>query len=534
LIYDKFFGFREEPFGVTPDPRFLYMSKKHEDALAHLNFGISENKGFVMLTGEVGSGKTTLIRYLLDNLSSNTHTSLIINPMVDPLELLKLINHDFGVVCEGNTQKDHLDALNNFLLESFSRDEKAVLVIDEAQELSVECLEFIRLLSNLETNTKKLLQVILVGQPELKEIVSSEPLRQLDQRIAVRYHLEPLDLNDTIIYINHRLKIAGGGMVTFPVKSTNLIHKCSNGIPRLINLACDRTLLLLYSEGRKKIDINTVENAIRDLGSPAGIEKRDISRPGKSLIKPAIIGITISILIIIIAYSNISHEENYLDKISGMLRGVKTDGEFFISDGIYMISKGELSEAACILNLLSIWGEKDLHANTDINKEIAKKGYSSYKFGNNLDRAIKFNIPCILYMKQNKINPPTPHFSKGGEGGGARCVVLRWVVGSDAMLIDPRDGKNILPIKTFKDAIGEINLLYRNRYNTDDRIAMLQKELKNRGLYDYPITGGLGPKTKKALMRFQEMKGLEKTGILDDETAIVLSSFEGMPRLVPE
>lgn len=218
MIYDKFFGFREEPFGVTPDPRFLYMSKKHEDALAHLNFSVSESRGFAMLTGEVGSGKTTLIRYLLDNLSSDTHTSLIINPMVDPLELLKLINHDFGVVCAGNTQKDHLDALNNFLLDSFSKNEKAVLVIDEAQELSPECLEFIRLLSNLETNTKKLLQVILVGQPELKKIVSGEPLRQLDQRIAVRYHLESLDFNDTIIYINHRLKIAGGGMVTFPVK----------------------------------------------------------------------------------------------------------------------------------------------------------------------------------------------------------------------------------------------------------------------------------------------------------------------------
>ncbi|MEK7333489.1 MAG: AAA family ATPase, partial [Nitrospirota bacterium] len=128
MIYDKFFGFRGEPFGVTPDTRFLYMSKRHEDALAHLNFGISENKGFVMLTGEVGAGKTTLIRYFLDNLGPDTHTSLIINPMVDPLELLKLINHDFGVACTGNTQKDHLDALNNFLMEAFSRKEKAVLV----------------------------------------------------------------------------------------------------------------------------------------------------------------------------------------------------------------------------------------------------------------------------------------------------------------------------------------------------------------------------------------------------------------------
>ncbi|MEK7267650.1 MAG: AAA family ATPase, partial [Nitrospirota bacterium] len=185
MIYNKFFGFREEPFGLTPNPKFLYLSKKHEEAIAHLNFGISENKGFIMLTGEVGSGKTTLIRYLLNTLGHDTHTSLIINPKVDPLELLKLINYDFGVTAAGSTEKDHLEALNNLLLDVFSKNEKAVLIIDEAQELSLESLEFIRLLSNFETNTKKLLQVILVGQPELKRIVASEPLKQLDQRIAV-------------------------------------------------------------------------------------------------------------------------------------------------------------------------------------------------------------------------------------------------------------------------------------------------------------------------------------------------------------
>ena len=159
MIYNKFFGFREEPFGLTPNPKFLYMSKKHEEAIAHLNFVISENKGFIMLTGEVGSGKTTLIRYLLNNIGNYTHTSMIINPKVDPLELLKLVNYDFGVTAAGATEKDNLEALNNFLLDAFSKNEKAVLIIDEAQELSLESLEFIRLLSNFETNTKKLLQV---------------------------------------------------------------------------------------------------------------------------------------------------------------------------------------------------------------------------------------------------------------------------------------------------------------------------------------------------------------------------------------
>ncbi|TAL23542.1 MAG: hypothetical protein EPN94_09320 [Nitrospirae bacterium] len=520
MIYNKFFGFRGEPFGVTPDTKFLYMSKRHEDALAHLNFGISEDKGFIMLTGEVGAGKTTLVRYFLDNIGPDTHSSLIINPMVDPLELLKLINHDFGVACAGDSQKDHLEALNNFLLESFSRKERAVLVIDEAQGLSLECLEFIRLLSNLETSTKKLLQVILVGQPELTKIVSSEPLRQLDQRIAVRYHLDPMDLNDSIIYINHRLKIAGGGMLAFPVNGIKLIYRYSRGIPRLINLACDRTLLLSFSEGRVKIGADIIKKAIRELSAYQ-------YKGETNFLKHAVIGAAI-VIIIIAAYRNVSHEEHYLDKMSNILKGVRTEGEFFINDGIYMVSKKELSEAACVLNLMNIWEEKDIRGDMDISGEPEKRGYSVYRFGNDLDKALRLNMPCILYIKQD--NLPVGK----DERGLARCVVLRWVVGGDAMLIDPRDGKNILPIKTFKDTISEISVFYKNRYNNNDRISLLQQELTKLGLYNSPITGELGVKTKKALMKFQEIKGLEQTGTLDEETAIILSGNEGAPGLAPE
>ncbi|MBI4686150.1 MAG: AAA family ATPase [Nitrospirae bacterium] len=512
MIYDQFFGFREEPFGVTPDPKFLYLSKKHEDALAHLNFGLSENRGFVMLTGEVGSGKTTLIRYLLDNLGADKHTSLIINPMFDPFELLKLINHDFGVVCTGNTQKDHLDALNNFLLEGFSKNEKAVLVIDEAQELSLECLEFIRLLSNLETHTKKLFQVILVGQPELKRLVESEPLSQLNQRIAVRYHLGPLDLDDTIIYINHRLKIAGGGMITFPVKGIKVIYRHSRGIPRLINLACDRALLMAYSEGKVKIDAKMVRQSIRDLGF---LPQRERTR----LLVPLTAGILLSLFIIILAYSTLSKEENYLEKVGNMLRGIKTVGDFFISDGIYMVSKPELSEAACFLNLLNTWGEKNLKTDGDLKKDIEMRGYSLYRAGANLDSAIRLNLPCILNLRHNN---------------QTKLVVLRWVVGKDVMLIDPVEGKNILHLSAFKSSVTDITLIYKNRYNSKDKIQMVQKRLKELGMYNQQITGKLSAATKKALMRFQQRKGIAVTGGLNDETAIILSNDKGTPHLIPE
>lgn len=512
MIYNKFFGFREEPFGLTPNPKFLYMSKKHEEAIAHLNFGISENKGFVMLTGEVGSGKTTLIRYLLNNLGADTHTSLIINPKVDPLELLKLINYDFGVTVAGSTEKDHLEALNNFLLDVFSKNEKAVLIIDEAQELSLESLEFIRLLSNLETNTKKLIQVILVGQPELKRIVASEPLKQLDQRIAVRYHLEPLSKEDTTIYINHRLRLAGGGMLTFPANGIRLIYKYSHGIPRLINLACDRTLLFAYSEGHIKIEIAMVRKAVRDLSFPE-------SKVKMGSLKPAIIGVLIFLLIIILVYTNVSREDSYFEKISSMLKGVKIEGDFFMKEGIYLVANEELYEAACALNLLSEWGEKDLKGSSEAGNEPAKRGFSSYKFGSDLDKAIKFNMPCVLYLKQGNIN---------------KCVVLRWVVGNDAMLIDPREGKNILPLRTFKNMVTGGMILYKNRYKGNNGILLLQQELKKRGLYEYPATGEFGPRTKQALMKFQEREDLKKTGELDEETTIMLSNTEGAPKLSPE
>ncbi|MDP2279197.1 MAG: peptidoglycan-binding protein, partial [Nitrospirota bacterium] len=382
---------------------------------------------------------------------------------------------------------------------------------DEAQELSLESLEFIRLLSNLETNTKKLLQVILVGQPELKRIVASEPMKQLDQRIAVRYHLEPLSRDDTTIYINHRLRLAGGSMITFPSKGIKRIYNYSHGIPRLINLACDMTLLFSYSEGKTNIDAGMVRKALRDLRSP---DSKGIT----GFLKPAIIGVSIILFIIILAYGNVSRENSYFEKISSMLKGVKIEGDFFISDGIYMVSNEELFKAACTLNLLSAWGEKDLKGSAEAGKEIEKRGYSAYKLGSDIDKAVKFNMPCILYMKHGKTN---------------KCVVLRWVLGNDAMLIDPREGKNILPVKTFKNMIAEGVVFYKNRYGGNNRVLLLQQELKARGLYDYPATGEFGPRTKQALMKFQKREGLVKTGELDEETAVMLSNIEGAPKLFP-
>lgn len=267
MIYNDHFGLTDEPFGVTPDPKFLFMSRAHEEALAHITYGIEHSRGFIMLTGEVGSGKTTLMRHVFDSLDSSFRTAMILNPKMDALELLKFINHDFGLAVKGKvTHKSLLDDLNRVLIDCHWKGEKAVLAIDEAQELSVECLEFIRLLSNLETDRKKLLQVILVGQPELREIVGQRRLRQLNQRIAIRYHLGPLKPEETAKYINHRLQFAGALALNFPDQGAKLIHRFSGGIPRLINLSADRALLSTFTEGATSIKTSAVREALKDLG----------------------------------------------------------------------------------------------------------------------------------------------------------------------------------------------------------------------------------------------------------------------------
>lgn len=520
MIYNNFFGFSEEPFGVTPDPKFLYLSKRHEEALAHLNFGISENRGFVMLTGEVGSGKTTLIRHLLNTLSPETHTSLIINPKVEPLELLKLITNDFGIVCTGLTYKDYLDALNNFLIESFSRNEKAVLIIDEAQELSPECLEFIRLLSNFETDTKKLLQVVLVGQPELEKIIGSERLRQLDQRIAVRYHLGPLNFSETVKYIHHRLNVAGGGMVSFPKRGVKRIYKFSRGVPRLINIACDRILLLSYSEGKMNITTGMVKTTLRELRS----KRIRILRPAIAF--SFLAAIAIGIYSDSLRESNIEKEEPLKSEpIKKPISEEKVPQDIQVKERFYLdaggmirVSNIEDSKDASLLSLLRLWGETDITLSPVAEETITKKGFSTYLSKSDWNKLLKFNMPCILQMK---------------EMDKAKWVVFIWVIGEDAVIFDPLEGRKIISANLLRDSVVESIVLWKDKYNTSDKISKLQKELKIRGLFNKPVTGIFGPYTKEVVSRLQKKEGLSITGKLDDETKMVLSRDSLTPELLP-
>ena len=267
-MYCKHFGFNEQPFALTPNPAFLFMSTRHQEAFAHLLYGIDAHAGFIELSGEVGTGKTTVIRTFLNQLAPETHrTALIFNPTVSPLGLLQGITREFSLSCTSSEKSELLEALNLFLLDENRAGRTVVLVIDEAQNLSPEVLEQIRLISNLETERDKLIQIVLVGQPELRSLLARRELRQLNQRITVRYHLEPMELDDTHSYIRHRIRIAAGGRepVIFSIGAVKKIFSFSGGLPRLINAACDRALLLAYTTEVREVSPAMAATAIADV-----------------------------------------------------------------------------------------------------------------------------------------------------------------------------------------------------------------------------------------------------------------------------
>ena len=269
-MYDEFYGFREPPFNITPDPRFLFFSDQHREAFNHILFGIRERKGFIQVTGEVGAGKTTVCRAILAELGPTCKTALILNPTMTSTQLFRAVLVELGIKPRRVDKAAYLELLNAYLLEQAAQGNDVVLFIDEAQDLDHELLEQVRLLSNLETDRSKLLQIVLVGQPELREKLNGLRLRQLRQRITVRYHLTPLSREETERYIDHRLRVAGGsGRPTFTPWALRTIHRYSCGVPRLINAVCDKALLYGFVNGTDELDARSIRQAIRELEGKA-------------------------------------------------------------------------------------------------------------------------------------------------------------------------------------------------------------------------------------------------------------------------
>lgn len=269
-MYQEFYGLARPPFEMTPDPAFLYLGDAHREGLATLVYGVQSRKGFVLLTGEVGTGKTTLLHALLAQLDRDTLSAFIFNPRLDPLDFFRMLFDEYGIEEPCHTKAEYLLALNRFLIDRLEKNLPTLLIVDEAQNLSAEMLEEIRLLSNLETPTSKLIQIMLVGQPELWEMLAQPGLRQLRQRIVLRHQLRPFTAEECSSYVEERLRLAGyTGKGIFKRSGLKALHSVTGGIPRLINVMCDGSLLLGFGRGLETLGANAVEEVAADLGIEA-------------------------------------------------------------------------------------------------------------------------------------------------------------------------------------------------------------------------------------------------------------------------
>jgi len=324
-MYLNFYGLREAPFSPAPDPKFLFQSARHKEALAQLIYGVRERKGFIVLTGEIGTGKTTLLRALLERMDKMTHVAYVHNSALDIDGLLEYILRDWGVKSEAQTHAQRLFELNEFLIEQHRQGLSPVLVVDEAQNLGVNTLEAIRMLSNFETSNQKLMQILLVGQPELRAKLDLPELRQLKQRIGLRCHIAPLSAEESRLYIRHRLRIAGAADAgIFTDGAIQKIADYSGGTPRVINIVCDHCLLSGFADSKKRIDAGTVKEAIEYLQEGERSEWKRRRRitlvPGRSAVWAARSGVAVLVIVLIALLAFAANSLGWIGTVPGGLR----------------------------------------------------------------------------------------------------------------------------------------------------------------------------------------------------------------------
>jgi general secretion pathway protein A len=539
-MYCDYYGFKEKPFTVTPNPRFVFLSKNHKEAFAHLLYGIDNHAGFIVLTGEVGTGKTTVLRTLLGQLDNTTvRSALILNPCLSAPELLRNINREFGIAWEGLNSPELLDALNHFLLAENMSGHTVVLVIDEAQNLETQVLEQIRLISNLETETSKLIQIILAGQPELAKLLRKPELRQFGQRITVRYHLTPMDFDDTKAYIEHRLEVAGGWRAaTFNRDAMRKVFRYSGGIPRLVNITSDRALLIGYIDESREISGKMVARAITEVR-----ENRSLTGISNSRI---IWGMG---LITVLAVAGIIYVVQYETRVKSPLphqmvaETAKTlpankdvSGTSLIIQKGLERTKGSDSTVAAFNALAKIWNlfpvprQTVVNSSRDLERLAGERDLSLATFTGSLDQLLRVDSPALL-----EITLP------GMKGMSYLALVARR---NDRLLIAPPlhgiaslnasdlekywSGRAYLPWKNFRN----IPRLAPGMHG--EGVTRLQQLLLENGLYRGGVTGNYGRETTAAIMAFQASHDITKNGRTGKQTLFFLyhtASGFSTPRL---
>jgi len=529
-MYLDFHGFREKPFNLTPDPRFVFLSKNHREAFAHLLYGINNRSGFIALTGEVGSGKTTVLRALLSQLDADHHrTALIFNPSLSPTELLQNINREFGISNNSSNNSSLLESLNQFLLKQNAEGRTVVLVIDEAQDLETSVLEQIRLISNLETDKEKLIQIVLSGQSELLQILERNEMRQLSQRITVRYHLQPMDFIDTVHYIHHRLEVAGGkGDVVFSMGALKRIYRYSHGLPRLINVACDRALLTGYSRDTTMISSKITAIGIEDVRkntAPYGWKRSLILIPTAAMLMIFFAGVIYFNWQDLIAPFNTSKQVEAIEdqkEKNSILTGEDLSRVMAVKLG--QVTESESARRA-FNTIAGLWKVPLVPENSNIRHPggmehaALNRELRLYRFSGNLGTLLRLDYPAVLEL----ILPGTL---------GKRFISL---VGMEEgqLLIDPPIGgrKSFSFTELEKHWSGQGFLLWRDfldllptlsAESRGEQIKRLQGLLKEAGVYHKSFTGLYDSDTLLAIKQFQLSKGIEQDGIVGGQTLMVL------------
>ncbi|MBI2061981.1 MAG: AAA family ATPase [Nitrospirae bacterium] len=568
-MYEHFFRLKEGPFGTTPDPAFFYLSAKHQAALDHLVYGVRYRRGFLLITGDVGTGKTTLCRRLLDQLPDNTSTALVLNPLFsDQRQLLRAIMKDFEVPYgSAASASEEIEALNQFLLERSRADGNAVVIIDEGQHLSNDSLEMVRLLSNLETEKKKLLQIILVGQPELRDRLQEPVLRPLNQRLTVKFHLLPLDRNETREYIYFRLKKAGSqGEIEFFEPALDLIFTYTEGYPRRINLLCERVLLAAYSRESFIIDRGIVEDAMRDLEGDQPEQKIHLPRPRRASwtihakkaarkgLRYAGVGAAGTAFLAAGFMAGGFFEKVDLRSLTSQLLGATIEtasapegsadpdrseaaGATPSADAAATPKSAEragwsatpsafakservtLSSGRIMSEYLRLWGvaltppmvealdRVDVQGLAQL-EPVQAAGLSYLELPFSADIARKIGYPCLMNLKADGV-------------AGDRLALLRSVEDNGFRVLDPVYGERLVDENSLVQTSQDVMIyLWRDYYEGQDFkkdtsgpwVARLQKDLVDLGYYRGVITGYYGTLTDQALREFQRQHALPDHG----------------------
>ena len=516
-MYTSYFDLKENPFNLTPDPRYLFLSPHHREALDHLLYGINERKGFIAITGGIGTGKTTLCRALLSQLDESTKSALIFNSFITEKELLEIINLEFGIDLDtaDGTKKEYIDKLNQFLLKTFSLGGNAVLLIDEAQNLSRNVLEQIRMLSNLETEKEKLIQIVLVGQSELHELLATSSLRQLNERIMVRYDLKPLDRKDVQGYIEHRLVVAGGrGNLKFTKGAFQAIYSYSNGNPRRINAVCDRSLLISYAQEKYTISKEIVKKAIKELHGDMTV-KLQIS--GWTWKRITSLTILLLLLILVAGFAGWSFRKPIL-------------GLFPVEEKMTVVKNTfRPPEPKKEAGILFLDEKTSLASLFDL--------FNSERSGGSLDLSeshlgvVTFNIdPKHLGMFKK---PFRMHLSDSTSIPFPRYLLIRKITENGAIAVDTRGKERAVTrdfiLKNWARKVSWVYLHINKNINlvkgmSVPAISKIQRMLNNIG-YPVELTGIYDETTFYEVMKFQRDFGLLVDGIVGPRTRALLSQM---------